>query len=219
MFISFEGLDVSGKSTQAARLADRFRRAGREVRLLREPGGTPIGEKVRAILLDTAHTEMSPAAELFLFSASRNQLVEEVVRPALARGEVVIADRFHDSTTAYQGSGRMLDPADVARINAVATAGILPAVTLFIDVTLEEIARRLAAAGRSTDRLERAGREFFERVRAGYLDLTIREPARVIRIDGMAPADVVEARVRAAVDAVADAREQIHGQGTGRREA
>jgi dTMP kinase len=200
MFISFEGLDYSGKSTQASLLADRLRREGRTVLLLREPGGTRIGERVRDVLLDPSLDEMSDEAELLLFSASRSQLVHEVILPALRRGEAVITDRFHDSTTAYQGYGRGLDPGAVAHINAVATRGVLPDLTLLVEVTVEEIGRRLRAAGKSADRLERSGWEFYERVRRGYAALAEAEPERFVRINGMAPPQKVEQDIRAAVE-------------------
>jgi len=190
MFITFEGIDLSGKSTQAQLLAGRLREQRSStgalpvVRLIREPGGTPISERLREILLDRKNTEMNPWAELFLFSAARAQLVSEVIRPALARGEIVVCDRFYDSSTAYQGHGRGLDLETVRRINRAATGGTDPELTIVVDIPVEEIARRRSAAGLGTDRMESAGREFYERVRKGYAEIMNREPHRVVTVDG-----------------------------------
>ncbi len=190
MFITFEGIDLSGKSTQAQLLVRRLQEepdagvAGKTVHFLREPGGTPISERLRDILLDRKNIELDPWAELFLFSAARAQLVAEVIRPALRRGERVVCDRFYDSTTAYQGYGRGLDHETVRKINRAATGGTDPDLTIIVDIPVEEIARRRAAAGLGTDRMESAGREFFERVRNGYADIARSEPGRVILVDG-----------------------------------
>ncbi len=185
MFITFEGLDYSGKTTQAALLVKRLQQLGREVLLLREPGGTEISEKVRTILLDNRNREMSLKAELFLFSAARTQLVSQVIRPALQRGTIVVCDRFHDSTTAYQGYGRGLNLDDVHRINTIATDGTIPDVTLFIDIVPDEIIRRRSLAGQSADRMESSGREFYEKARQGFLSLAQMESGRFIVINGM----------------------------------
>ncbi len=190
MFITFEGIDLSGKSTQAQLLVRRLQEepdadvTGRTVHFLREPGGTPISERLRDILLDRKNIELDPWAELFLFSAARAQLVAEIIRPALRRGESVVCDRFYDSTTAYQGYGRGLDHETVRKINRAATGGTDPDLTIIVDIPVEEIARRRAAAGLGTDRMESAGREFFERVRNGYADIARSEPRRVILVDG-----------------------------------
>ncbi len=190
MFITFEGIDLSGKSTQAQLLMKRLREergAGGgvpEVRFLREPGGTPISERLREILLDRKNTAMHPWTELFLFSAARAQLVAEVIRPALDRGEIVVCDRFYDSTTAYQGYGRGLDLETVRRINTAAANGTDPDLTIVVDIPVEEIGRRRSASGLGTDRMESAGRDFFERVRKGYAEIQHREPHRVVRVDG-----------------------------------
>ncbi len=191
MFITFEGLDFSGKTTQAKRLIEKLRLRGHTVHFLREPGGTKISERVREILLDKTFGEMTDAAELLLFSASRSQLVTEVILPALRRSEVVVCDRYFDSTTAYQGYGRMLDLEAVQLINRFATGGLDPDLTILIDISVDEIERRKAHAGLTFDRMESSGREFYERVRTGYHKLSTDQPRRFVRINGMAPADEV----------------------------
>lgn len=184
MFITFEGIDYSGKTTQAKLLVDRLNQTGKEVVFLREPGGTKISEKIREILLDKRHLEMNQKAELFLFSAARTQLVSEVILPALQRKAIVVCDRFHDSTTAYQGYGRGLKLPEVDTINMIATGGTLPDLTVLVDIDVEEIGRRQAAAGLAADRMESGGKEFYQKVREGYLTLSRREARRFVCIDG-----------------------------------
>jgi len=200
MFITFEGLDFSGKSTQANLLVERLKKAKHVVRFLREPGGTKISERVREILLDRSHLEMTEAAELLLFSASRTQLVAEVIVPALQRGETVVCDRYYDSTTAYQGYGRGFNLESVHHINKIATAGTDPDLTILVDIPVDEIERRKAAAGMTFDRMESAGREFYERVRKGYLDIARNEPGRFILVDGLASIDAVKTQIWQAVE-------------------
>jgi dTMP kinase len=184
MFITFEGLDYSGKSTQAALLVERLEKVaqGRAIRFIREPGGTPVSEKIREILLDREHHEISEVAEMLLFSASRNQLVTEVIIPALMNNEIVVCDRYDDSTTAYQGYGRGLDLQSISQMNRLATAGVRPDLTILLDIPLEEIARRNTG---STDRMEDAGQQFHKRVRDGYLAIARNEPGRVAVINGV----------------------------------
>lgn len=202
MFITFEGLDSSGKSTQAQRLAERLathplpgEKAIRPVRFIREPGGTVISERLRDILLDRANLDLNEVSELFLFSASRAQLVRQVIRPAIARGEIVICDRYADSTTAYQGYGRGLDLPAVLQINRFATAGLVPDRTFIVDIAVAEVGRRKESAGIPYDRMETAGTGFFEKVRNGYFDIAKREPGRFVVVDGMAPVGTVEAEI------------------------
>jgi len=184
MLITFEGLDFSGKSTQIKLLAERLKQEGHEVLTLREAGGTPIGEKIRTILLDTQSTGMTSLAEFLLYSASRSQLVEDVMKPALASGKVVISDRFYDSSSAYQGWGRGL-PLDILRaINQMASGGLQPDLTFFIDIPLNEVERRIEERGEGKDRIESGGHAFYERVLQGYLAL-IAEHERFKRINGM----------------------------------
>lgn len=199
LFISFEGLDHSGKSTQVRRLESALRQHGREVLVLREPGGTPIGEQIRRILLDTASEGLTDSAEVLLFSASRSQLVEQVIRPALRRGVIVICDRFVDSTTAYQGSGRGIDASIIAAVNRAATMGVVPDRTFFLDVPLAELARRATAAGIAKDRIERNGTDFYQRIRSGFLQIAAREDRFTI-IDGMQSEDDVAAAIMKSVE-------------------
>ena len=194
MFITFEGVDFSGKTTQAQMLVDRLSRK-HPVCFLREPGGTPISERIREILLDRKNLELTDEAELLLFSASRAQLVTRVIRPALLRGETVICDRYYDSTTVYQGYGRGLDLDAVRTINTLATNGLAPDLTIVVDIPVGEIERRKHASGKKFDRMESSGREFFDRVRNGYLALCANEPQRVIRVDGLRPVEAIHADI------------------------
>jgi dTMP kinase len=184
MFISFEGLDGCGKTTQINLLADKLRSLAYDVVFIREPGGTPISERIRDILLDTKHQGMNQITELLLFSAARAQLVNEVIKPALAQSKVVLCDRYVDSTTAYQGYGRGLRLGAVKTINAVATLGVMPRLTFIIDLPLDDLERRRRHAGTDADRMELSGRAFYEKVRLGYLDMAQAEPQRFIVIDG-----------------------------------
>ena len=171
MFITFEGIDLSGKSTQCQLLGQYLTDKGFDILLLREPGGSMISEKIRDILLDKDSTGMLPLTEFFLYSASRAQLVEEVIRPALDSGKIVICDRFDDSSTAYQGFARGLGLDNVRTINKIAAGGLSPDLTIFIDITVQESLKRLKVAGKLTDRMEAEGAKFFEAVRQGYLQL------------------------------------------------
>ena len=167
MLITFEGLDFSGKSTQIQLLVDRLKRERDDVLLVREPGGTSIGERIRSLLLDRNVAGMSTVGELFLFSASRVQLVEEVIKPALKKGTIVICDRFYDSTTAYQGWGRGIPLEDV---------------TVFLDMPPAQIEERISKR-KLKDRMESNDRAFYERVRNGYLALA-KEEKRFFVVDG-----------------------------------
>ena len=188
LFITFEGNEGSGKSTQIQILAERLRSLGREVLALREPGGTPLGEEIRHLLKHSpAGTGMSSEAELLLMNASRAQLVREVIRPALARNTVVLCDRFYDSTLVYQGDARGLPMDAVQNVIGFAVGDTIPNLTLFLDVPLEvSEARRASRSGAgpsAPDRFEAAGQEFFRRVEAGYSRLAVMEPARIKVID------------------------------------
>jgi len=193
MFLTFEGIDFCGKSTQARLLVERLEK-NHTVRLIREPGGTRISEQLREILLDKRHLELTEVAELFLFEASRAQLVAEVIRPALERGEFVICDRYSDSTTAYQGFGRGVDIEAIARVNALATGGTEPDLTVVIDIPVEEIERRKQSAGLVFDRMEISGRQFYDRVRAGYEHLS-RTLERMVLIDGARPVQEIHQEI------------------------
>jgi len=185
MLISFEGIDGSGKSTQLVMLREVLEDRGLTVVVIREPGATLLSESIREILLSTKQT-ITPTAELLLFSAARTQLVEKVIEPALNEGSIILCDRYVDSTTAYQGYGRKLDLDSVRLCNRIATRGVMPTVTFFIDVAYEQAQQRMQfdlGVG-EPDRMERSGRDFFERVRYGYLQIAVDEPERFIVIDG-----------------------------------
>ncbi len=202
MFLTFEGLDFSGKTTQARLLVEKLKatQPAAVVHFLREPGGTEISERIREILLDNRCREMTDLAEMLLFSASRTQLVSEVIRPALLRGEIIVCDRFFDSTTAYQGHGRGVDLDAIGKINRTATLGVTPDLTVLIDIPVEEIEQRKLRAGLHFDRMEASGREFYERVREGYVHIAGNEPGRFVVVDGMLPVNEVAREIWRAVD-------------------
>ena len=179
-FITFEGVEGSGKTTQVELLADRLRRAGRTVVTTREPGGTPISDRIRAVVLDRQNVEIHPHTEALLMCAARAQLVQEVIRPALADGSVVICDRYSDSTFAYQGYARGQDLATLRRINAFATGGLLPDLTMLLDLPVADgLQRRFGAGGDgSTNRMDSLDLDFHRRVAAGYHALAQAEPDR-----------------------------------------
>ncbi len=188
LFITFEGTEGCGKSTQVSLLAERLRALDRTVRTLREPGRTPIGEEIRHTLKHSLHNHaMTAEAELLLMNASRAQIVREVIRPALAKGEIILCDRFYDSTTAYQGYGRQLDLQMVKAIIDVAVGDTRPDLTLLLQVPPDISAERLAARQSTMpfvrDRIEEADRSFFERVARGYEALAAAEPGRVHKLD------------------------------------
>ena len=195
-FISLDGIDGAGKSSQIARLADWLRSQGRAVTTCRDPGSTAVGDAVRAILLDRHDLHLAPTAEMFLYMAARAQLVAEVVAPALARGEWVVSDRYLLSNVVYQGHAGGLDPEDVRGVGSVATGGLLPDLVLLLDVDLDTSARRL---DRPLDKLENRGDAYRRRVREGYLAEARRDPDRTCVIDAAAGIDAVAARIRAAV--------------------
>ena len=201
LFITFEGTEGGGKSTQINLLAERIRASGRMVRVLREPGGTPIGEEIRHTLKHSASNHsMTPEAELLLMNASRAQLVREVIRPAIAAGEVVLCDRFYDSTVAYQGYGRQLDLSMVKSVIEIAVDQTRPDRTLLLRVSLETSeTRRASRSAAERDRFEEADREFFQRVERGYDLIAAAEPSRIKVIDAARPVDVVANDVWAAV--------------------
>ena len=183
-FITFEGGEGSGKSTHIERLVAGLRKDGRSVLVAREPGGTEVGEQIRHVLqYSRKSVTMVPETELLLFCASRAQLVREIIKPALDKGQIVICDRFHDSTTVYQGVGRKLDAKAVATINQFAVGDCVPDLTLFIDLD-PRIGLERARGRELFDRMENQSSEFYKRVRQGYRDLAEREPNRVKVVDG-----------------------------------
>jgi dTMP kinase len=200
LLITFEGNEGSGKSTQISLLAARLKAMGRQVRMLREPGGTAIGEEIRHTLKHSQNNRaMTPEAELLLMNASRAQLVREIIRPALQAGEVVLCDRFYDSTTAYQGYGRQLDMAMVQSIIDVAVGDTRPDLTLLLlvpqSLSEDRRAARLSSQPVMRDRMEEPGREFFLRVARGYEAIATAEPQRVRKIDGTGEVSLIEGEI------------------------
>jgi dTMP kinase len=185
LFVSFEGNDGSGKTTQIQRLTAWLQSHGREVLLLREPGGTRIGEKIREMLLDKAHHEMAAVTEMLLYAASRAQLVHTVIRPAVEAGAIVICDRFVDSSYAYQGFGRQLGLQTVRNANAPAIGDLMPHRTYFLDLDADLSMARRQASGLETDRLENEAMAFHRRAYEGYLELCALEPERICRVPVM----------------------------------
>ncbi len=191
-FITFEGSEGCGKTTQVQKLAERLARSGVTHLVTREPGGTPIGETIRELLQFAPHnSSMTPETELFLFEASRSQLVREIIKPALARGMCVIADRFFDSTTVYQGAARKLDRRIVDRLNAFAVGDCVPDITFVLDVDAATAKSRMRQP-RAPDRMEQQPAEFYERVREGYRQLAAHDAKRIVLIDASRDVDQVE---------------------------
>jgi dTMP kinase len=200
LFITFEGTEGGGKSTQIKLLAARLRAEGREVTELREPGGTPIGEEIRHLLKHSeANRAMTAEAELLLMCASRAQLVREVIRPALAAGKIVLCDRFCDSTTAYQGHGRQLDLAQVQAVIELAVGGTRPDLTLFLHVPIGVSEQRRRAREQAEpplrDRFEEADRTFFERVEQGFQAIARAEPERFVTVDATSSIEAVHTAI------------------------
>lgn len=197
MFISFEGIEGCGKTTQVHRLARRLKALGIPVRTTREPGGTPVGEKIRSVLLDARNQHLSPLAELFLYAADRSQHVRDVIRPALAQGTWVLCDRYLDATTVYQGYSRGLDMDLVRLLNETATEGLLPDLTFLLDCPVEIGLGRALNRNRNMelkgqDRFELERKQFHEFVREGYLKLSGSERERFILIDATLEEEAME---------------------------
>ena len=201
MFITLEGPDGSGKTTQARLLAHWLQEEGHPVVLVREPGGTTIGERIREVLHDPAHTGMSPWTEVFLYCAARSQLVAEIIRPALAAGQTVLCDRYADSTLAYQGYGRGLDLDALRLVLYLATGGLTPDLTFCLDISPEEGLARRRAGGGEWNRLDQETVDFHRRVRTGYLELAGLEPQRWVVVDAARSVEAVQADLRALLQA------------------
>lgn len=197
VFVTFEGIEGCGKSTQLKLLARRLESVGAPVRVLREPGGTTAGEAIREILLDPEHSGLEPRAELLLYEASRAQLVAEVIEPALDAGEVVLCDRFYDSTTAYQGFARGLPIGEIEALNHAATGGLVPDLTIVIDMDAAHALERARVQSGQPDRLESEDLAFHERVREGFLRIARMEPERVAVVSGEGPEQEVAERIAA----------------------
>ena len=200
MFITFEGSEGSGKSTQITLLASYLVTKGYRVLTTREPGGTLIGEQVRDCLHDVANTDMTAAAEVLLYSASRSQLVQEVIKPALASNHIVLSDRYADSTIAYQGYGRGLDLEALEHITRFATGGLKPDLSILLDIDVAKGLSRRTDGGAEMNRMDLQTIEFYQRVRKGYLTLVHDEPERWLIIDASRPADEVQVDVRMHVE-------------------
>jgi len=198
-FVTFEGGEGSGKTTQLERLAQRLRERGLDPLVTREPGGTPLGERIRALLLDPARRP-APMTEALLMEAARAELVAGVIRPALEAGRIVLCDRYDDSTLAYQGGGRGLDAELLRALNRAATGGLEPDLTLLIDLDpAAGLARRARAEG-SVNRLDREPESFHARVRMRYLELAAAAPRRFVVLDGSLPADTLEGHAWSALE-------------------
>jgi dTMP kinase len=197
-FITFEGIDGSGKSTQLRLLANFLTQVGCEFLLTREPGGTPVGNRLRAALLD-AHEEVDPLTELLVFAADRAQHVRRVLRPALESGRVVFSDRYADATTAYQGAGRGFSRQLISEIIKLATEGLMPDLTVLFDLSIEDSTARTQRRGSGTqrgDRLDAEGNDFHARVRGAYLQLAQAEPDRIKIVNTNQPPELTHERVK-----------------------
>ena len=201
IFITFEGIDGCGKSTQTALCREWLESLGKTVLLVREPGGTRIGEKIRELLLDKANGAMAPMAELFLFEAARAQIVEETIKPALAEGKAVICDRFFDSSFAYQGCARGLGAEMVSRLNKDATGGLAPDITFFLDITVDQAIMRREGRGGEKDRIESAGDAFQEKVRQGFIRAAS-EDSRIVTIDASDSPEVIFKQIQEKIEAL-----------------
>jgi dTMP kinase len=205
LFITFEGPDGSGKTTQAQLLYEYLQERGYPVFLTREPGGTGIGDQIREVLHSLENTEMLPRTEILLYSASRAQLVGQIIRPHLARGEIVLCDRYADSTLAYQGYGHGLNLQVLQVITAFATSGLKPDLTIYLDIDVEEGLRRKLAAHQAGEaewnRMDQQELAFHHRVREGYLQMAAAGPERWVVIEAAQPVDVAQRTIRAKVEA------------------
>ena len=206
IFLSFEGIDGCGKTTQLQGMASRLRKAGCEPVIAQEPGGTRLGREIRALLLDSANAELRPIPELLLYFASRAQNIAEVIEPALEAGRVVLCDRFTDATAAYQGYGRGLGLEAVRRVEEVACRGVEPDLTLWLDIDPEvgvvRARRRNGACSADENRMEQEGIEFYAKVRQGYAAIHQAEPRRVRRIDAAGSVEDVARRIDAAASSL-----------------
>lgn len=207
-FITFEGVEGVGKSTQIARAAEHLRKCGIEPIVTREPGGTALAEKLRALVLEPGHGTVGPSVELLIMFAARASHVAEVIRPALAEGRIVLCDRFTDATEAYQGGGRGVNAAWIRELARIAHPRLSPDLTLIFDAPAEVAHARLSGRGAGHDRIESEDAAFFERVRKGYLAIALREPERVKIVDATRP----EAEVAAAVIRLIDDVRAIGGR-------
>jgi dTMP kinase len=199
MFITLEGPDGSGKTTQVPLLAEAIHEAGYDLVVTREPGGTEIGDQVRQVIMDLQNKQMKPTTEILLFQASRAQLVRELILPSLEAGKVVLCDRYADSTLAYQGYGHQIDLAQLTRIVAFATGGLKPDLTLYLDIDADQGLRRRSGGDDEWNRLDDYELAFHQRVREGYHKMIADEPARWVVIDGGRTVEEVQEDLREVV--------------------
>ena len=216
MFISFEGPDGSGKTTQARMLYEKLRENGQRVLLVREPGGTPIGEKVRELLLDPRYKEMTVISEILLFCTARNQLVTEHIRPALNRGEIVISDRYWDSLLVYQGIAGGENLEIIKQINLWATGNLIPHRTFLIDLEVEKALMRARKLSKG-DRIEQKELDFFDRVRSGFLELASQEPWRFCIIPADRDAESIHQDISRYLEECLDTNNKKPRKAQGRR--
>jgi dTMP kinase len=209
LFIAFEGIDGCGKSTQLDRAARTLEREGFSIITTREPGGTAIAEKIRALLIAPEHREMHNECELLLYAAARAQHVREKIAPALERGVTVLCDRFHLATFAYQGFGRAIPLGLLTTINDFAAGGVLPDVSFVFDISVEKAFARLSAMNKARDRLELGGEEFFSRIAEGYRSLAKADPQRTILLHGDQSVDVLAGEVYTRIRAAMAARDSV----------
>ena len=200
IFITFEGIDGCGKSTQCEMLKEYLKENNKDFIFVREPGGTVIGERIREILLDKKNSQMTVKTELLLFEAARAQITDEVIKPALEEGKIVLCDRFFDSSSAYQGMARGMGMDFVAGLNMAATGGLKPDVTFFFDISAEEALERRGKRGEASDRIELAGLKFQEDVRRGYIELAKNSDGRVITIDATKGIDEIFEVVKSSLE-------------------
>jgi dTMP kinase len=213
LFVTFEGPEGSGKTTQIHRLAAVLEAQGLTVLVTREPGGTAIGNAVRTLLLDPAHTEMSPRAETLLFNAARAQIVDQVIRPALAAGQLVLCDRYADSTLAYQGYGHNQDLESLRLLADYATGGLLPHLTIYLDIDVREgLVRKRAGVAEEWNRMEEKALTFHQAVRLGYLELAAAEPERWLIVDAAQSVEAVHAAIIARLQALLVADQESSGR-------
>jgi dTMP kinase len=214
LFITFEGPEGCGKSTQIQLLAAHLREQGHDVLITREPGGTAIGDRIRAILLDPARTEMLPPTEFLLFSAARAQHVGQVICPHLSQGGIVLSDRYSDSSLAYQGYGHELDLKVLRTITHFATGGLIPDLTLYLDVPVEiGLRRKTGGSGDAWNRMEQKEIAYHERVRAGYLAMAAQVPERWAVVDATLDLNEVQATIRKLVMVLQNARASVEREG------
>jgi len=200
MFVTFEGSEGSGKSTQIVLLANELRRQGYDVLTTREPGGTAIGEQVRTCLHDVANQQMTSATEVLLYSASRAQLVKEIIRPALASNRIVLSDRYADSTLAYQGYGRQLDIETLKIITNFATGGLQPDLSIFLDVNVRKGLERREVGGDELNRMDLQAIAFYDRVRTGYLNMAAEDPDRWRIVEANRSVEAIHGDVKGVVE-------------------